>query len=67
MTKPGREYEAFVAKLVQAILDADEFFDGKNITVEKNKIIEDIFGVSREFDVYWEYEFGDFVYKTVIE
>ena len=67
MTKPGREYELFVASLVQAILDADRFVDGKNITVEQNKIIEDACGVNREFDVYWEYEFGDFVYKTVIE
>lgn len=67
MTKPGSEYEAFVARLVQAILDADEFFDGKNMTVEKNKIIEDTCGINREFDVYWEYEFGELVYKTVIE
>ena len=67
MTKLGSEYEAFVARLVQAILDAEEFVDGKNIAVEKNKIIEDTCGVRREFDVYWEYGLGDFAYKTVIE
>ena len=58
MTRPGSEYEAFVARLMQAIIDADELFDGKNIAIEKNKIIEDACGINREFDVYWEYEFG---------
>ena len=67
MANDGREYEAFVAKLTKSIFDADKFIDGRNIAVEKNKIIEDTCGVRREFDVYWEYEVGGFIYRTVIE
>lgn len=61
MTKLGADYEGFVERLVQAILAADEYFEGSNIAVEKNKVIKDNCGIPREFDVYWEYEFGDFL------
>ena len=64
---PGKEYEAFVQNLQQAILDAEELIKQKNIRVERNKIITDSIGIDREFDLYWEYEFGGLIYKTVVE
>lgn len=39
----------------------------KNIKVEVNKKIEDRNGILRQFDVYWEFNLGGYVYKTVIE
>ena len=63
----GTEYEKFVGSLQQAILVADEIGGHKNITVQRNVRLLDRFGIEREFDLYWEYEFGGFVYKTVIE
>jgi hypothetical protein len=67
MNRSGKEYEGFVAKLQQAILDSEEFTHQKNIKIEMNKIIIDKNGVEREFDLYWEYELGGFTYKTIIE
>ena len=67
MDKTGREYEDFVARLQQAILDSEEYTKQRNIVIEKNKIIKDNNGIEREFDIYWEYELGGFIYKTVIE
>jgi len=67
MHKTGKEYENFVAKLQQAILDSEKYSEQKNIVVERNKIIRDKNGLDREFDLYWEYELGGFIYKTVIE
>ena len=63
----GKEYEEFVRNLQQAIFDSEKLFEQRNIVVEKNKIIKDKNGIDREFDLYWEYELGGFVYKTVIE
>ena len=51
----------------QAILNSEEYAKQKNILVEKNKLIKDRNGIEREFDLYWEYEFGGVIYKTVIE
>lgn len=63
----GRAYEIFVQKLQQAMLDSEKFSDQKTIEIERNKKIEDNFGIEREFDLYWEYELAGVVYKTVIE
>lgn len=63
----GKDYEVFVAKIQQALLNAEEFAKYKNITVEVDKKIEDNCGVKRQFDIYWEYELGGITYKTVIE
>jgi len=63
----GRDYEAFVQSLQQAMLDSEKFSEQKTITIERNKKIEDNFGIRREFDLYWEYELAGVVYKTVIE
>ncbi|WP_037282844.1 restriction endonuclease [Saccharibacillus sacchari] len=67
MKNTGREYELFVAKLQQALLDSDEFTAKKNIKVEVNKLIKDNWGIERQFDIYWEYELAGLVYKTIIE
>ena len=67
MTKPGKDYEDFVAKLQIAILNSEEYGNQQNIVIERNKIIKDNGGIDREFDLYWEYELGGFTYKTVIE
>lgn len=67
MHNDGKDYEQFVATLQQAILNAETFTNQKNIQIELNKKIRDNCGNEREFDLYWEYELGGFVYKTVIE
>lgn len=67
MSKNGKEYELFVARLQQALLEAEHTCNQKNIRVETNKKIIDNCGIERQFDVYWEYELGGFFYKTVIE
>ncbi|RZP63335.1 restriction endonuclease [Vibrio vulnificus] len=67
MANNGRDYESFVQVLQQAILDSEEFIKQKNIRIEANKKIVDNSGVSREFDLYWEYELAGVTYKTVIE
>jgi len=63
----GKEYENFVGRLQQAILNSEPYSEQKNITVELNKKILDKNKIEREFDIYWEYELGGFVYKTIIE
>ena len=67
MKNTGKEYELFVASLQQAILNADKFAAYKNIKVEVDKKIIDNCGARRQFDIYWEYELGGLLYKTVIE
>ena len=67
MANMGKEYEIFVAKLQQALLNAENITTQKNIKVEVDKKIVDNCGIERQFDIYWEYELGGLVYKTVIE
>jgi len=67
MANNGKDYEFFVAKLQQALLNADAYASQKNIQVEVNKKIVDNCGIERQFDIYWEYELGGLLYKTVIE
>lgn len=67
MANNGREYELFVAKLQQAILNAEPEATQRNISVETDKIIVDNCGIKRQFDIYWEYELGGLNYKTEIE
>lgn len=67
MKNTGKEYEKFVARLQQALLNAEPYTQQKNIQVEVNKIIVDNCGAKREFDIYWEYELAGITYKTVIE
>ncbi len=67
MTNTGIEYECFVQTLMQAIIDSENQGGQKNICVRQNEIIEDNFGIKRQFDVLWDYEQGGITYKTVIE
>ncbi|CAM1021537.1 hypothetical protein LOS07_07055 [Proteus mirabilis] len=63
----GKEYEEFVGAIQQSLLNAEEMSHLKNILVEVNKKIEDRNGILRQFDVYWEFNYGGYDYKTVIE
>ena len=63
----GTDYEIFVQRLQQALLDSEQWTTQKNISIERNKKITDRAGNVREFDLYWEYELAGVTYKTVIE
>ncbi len=63
----GKAYELFVQSLYQAILQSELLTGQKNIEVETNKLLVDKNGTERQFDIYWEYSLGGFLYKTVIE
>ena len=63
----GNDYEKFVQKLQQALLNSEELTKQKNIEIKRNKKITDNSGIEREFDLYWEYELAGIEYKTVIE
>ena len=67
MANTWKEYEQFVAKLQQALLNAENITTQKNIKVEIDKKIIDNCGNERQLDIYWEYELGGFTYKTAIE
>ena len=63
----GTDYEIFVQRLHQALLDSEQWATQKNIEIERNKKIIDNCGIKREFDLYWEYEVAGITYKTIIE
>lgn len=67
MKNDGKNYEEFVQKLQQALIDSEEYLKQKNIKIEKNKKLKDNRGRDREFDLYWEYELAGVTYKTIIE
>ena len=63
----GKDYEIFVQKLQQALLNSEKLTKQNNIEIERNKKIIDNSRIEREFDLYWEYELAGIEYKTVIE
>lgn len=67
MTNTGKDYELFVQKIMQAILNSETYTDSKNILVEHNKKVKDKNGIERQFDVLWDYEQGEIEYRTIIE
>lgn len=67
MANNGRDYESFVQKIQQALINSEEYLHQKNISIERNVKITDNSGIDREFDLYWEYELAGVTYKTVIE
>lgn len=67
MSNDGRDYERFVQKLQQALINSEEFLHQQNISIKRNVKIVDNCQIEREFDLYWEYELAGVVYKTVIE
>lgn len=67
MTNTGTDYEIFVQKLIQAIINSEIAVGQKNIVVRHNETIPDKNGRQRQFDVLWDYELGGVTYKTIIE
>ena len=67
MNNTGTDYEIFVQKLIQAIIDSETAIGQKNIIVRHNEKILDKNGKPRQFDVLWDYELGGVIYKTIIE
>lgn len=63
----GKDYEEFVRKVQQSLIDAENLSEIKTIEVKKNKKISDRSGIEREFDLYWEFSLGGSLYKTIIE
>ena len=63
----GKNYEKFVQTIQQSLLNADKFISGKTVVVELDKKLVNNSGVSRQFDVYFEFEAGGHLYRTVIE
>lgn len=63
----GKQYEKFVQSIQKSLLNADKFIDGKTINVELDKKLVNNAGVTRQFDVYFEFEAGGHLYRTVIE
>lgn len=63
----GLSYEIFVQKLQQSIINSENSLGIKQVLIEHNKIITDIHGNKRQFDLYWEFEFAGNIYKTIIE
>jgi len=64
MKNTGKEYELFVRDVQQILLNIE---GRETITVEQNKVLYDRIGNPRQFDVYWEFKIGGYLYKTVIE
>lgn len=60
----GKEYENFVKTIQETILNlpSSDLLPNKRMTIELNKIIN-----GREFDLYWEFEYGGVKYRNVIE
>lgn len=60
----GKAYEKFVKTIQETILNLtnSDLCPTKQMTVELNKIIN-----GREFDLYWEFEYGGVKYRNVIE
>lgn len=63
----GRKYENFVVQIQQALFDLDTNSGVNNIQIELNKKIIERNDIEREFDIYWEFEYGGHKYKTIIE
>ena len=63
MKNTGRDYESLVESVFTQLLEQDSV---KNITVEKNKILQGK-TTTHEIDVYWEFIAGGIKYSTIIQ
>lgn len=67
MYNSGKEYEELVRDIQRSLIAAENISSLSNINIEKNKKIKDRSGIEREFDIYWEFEIGGSIYRSVIE
>ena len=67
MYNSGKEYEELVRDIQRSLIAAENIPSLNNINIEKNKKIKDRSGIEREFDIYWEFELGGNIYRSVIE
>nr|UPA60006.1 restriction endonuclease [uncultured bacterium] len=63
MKNTGRDYESLVESVFTQLLEQDSV---KNITIEKNKILQGK-TTTHEIDVYWEFIAGGIKYSTIIQ
>lgn len=67
MANNGVQYELFVQKVQQALIDAQQLGQYRTISVQHNLKLIDKNGSPRQFDLYWEFEVGGHVYRNIIE
>jgi hypothetical protein len=60
----AQQYETIVQQLYQAILNSDAI---KNITVQKNVVLEGKSTTPHQIDIYWEFTVAGVKYKTCVE
>lgn len=63
----GIPYELFVQKVQQALFDAQQMGGYRTINVRHDVELVDQNGLTRQFDLYWEFEQGGYTYRNVIE
>ena len=63
----GVSYELFVQRVQQALIDAQSLAGYKTVNVVHNIKLVDKNGKERQFDLYWEFELGGVIYRTIIE
>lgn len=63
----GIPYELFVQKVQQALFDAQQLGGYRTINVQHDVKLVDQNGLTRQFDLYWEFEQGGYTYRNVIE
>ena len=67
MGNDGVAYELFVQKVQQALFDAQQIGGYRTVNVQHNVKLVGKDGEQRQFDLYWEFELGGHVYRTIIE
>ena len=67
MGNDGVAYELFVQKVQQALFDAQQIGGYRTVNVQHNIKLVGRDGEPRQFDLYWEFELGGHVYRTIIE
>ena len=67
MGNDGVAYELFVQKVQQALFDAQQIGGYRTVNVQHNIKLVGKDGEPRQFDLYWEFELGGHVYRTIVE
>jgi hypothetical protein len=63
-TNTGRDYELLTQRVFQALHDQGRV---RNVQVRHNIQLTGLSGVSRQIDVYWEFEMAGIVHRVVVE